>query len=52
MADVEVIEFAGGGLDQAVDFADVAVHSLLQGVHEMVHFRVAPFHDQFDPPIT
>src|SRR5690349_15745335 len=52
MSNHEIVELPCGGDDLGFDLADVAVHALLEGIDDAVHFAVIAFHDQFDPAVV
>src|SRR5688572_7493326 len=49
--DEELLEFAGGGVFDGVDFLDEAVHPLADVFDEAVHVRVGAFHHQLNPAV-
>ena len=51
MTDEKSVEFAGGGMQNLVNAANVAAHLLLKVAYDLVGFLIRAFDDHFDPAI-
>jgi len=51
MADVEVVEFAGGGAGVGLDVANEARHPPLKIGHQRIDLGFVSFNDQFNPAV-